>query len=258
MGGLPQLGFSPDGRHLACYDSRHLCVWDVENKTISDERLVEHQVRFNCAGFSPNVRYLAVGFEWEFVGMLDLSIGPHQTIVAGYDGPVDCVAFSPNGSQLVSVSRGSGYIWNTETWTRDKIRGLYHPERAEFSNDGRLLLIHHDRRMKHYVDASTLKEVDPPRSWVPADITTFPAPRFLIFLSNDGHSLCLKKGGQTIHFCWFPDSFAARSKVAQYKDMVCIGGKRGEVLSIDLAGFEVPDIPIPHIPPPRIPTPPSR
>ena len=152
---------------------------------------------------------------------------------------MDRVVFSPNGSQLVSVSYDSVYIWNTETWTRDEIHDLYYSERAEFSNDGRFILIRDDDGEKHYVDTSTLEKVDPSGSWVPA---TFPAPRFPVFLSDDRRSLCLKKGDQTIHFCWFPDSFRARSAVAQYKDMVCLGGWSGEVLSIDLAGFEVPDI----------------
>ena len=189
--------------------------------------------------FSPDVRYLAVGFVWGFVRMVDLSIEMHQTVLAGHESFVDCVAFSPNGGQLVSVSSQSAYVRNTETWTRDKIRGLLSTNRAEFSNDGRIILVHYGHGRKHYVDASTLKEVDPPGSWVPA---TFPAPRFPVFLSDDKRSLCLKKGNQTIHFCWFPDSFMAYSKVAQYKDMVCLGGWGGEVLCIDLTGFEVPDI----------------
>ena len=100
-------------------------------------------------------------------------------------------------------------------------------------------MVQHRDWTEHYVDASTLKKVEPRSSWVPA---TFPAPRFPVFLSDDKRSLCLKKGDQTIHFCWFPDSFEAFTHVAQYNDMVCIGGTSGEVLSIDLAGFEVPDI----------------
>ena len=81
-----------------------------------------------------------------------------------------------------------------------------------------------------------------PGSWVPADVSTFPAPRFLVFLSDGKRGLCLKKGDRTIHFCWFPDSFVASSEVVQYKDMVWVGGSSGKALSIDLAGFEVPDI----------------
>ena len=196
-------------------------------------------------------------------GMLDLSIGTHQTMLAGHTWPVRCIAFSPNGSQLVSVSSNSVYVWNTETWAQYGAQDYQLVGRAEFSNDGRLILIHESYGEEwggilqsyeewggifqsygeeYYVDASTLERVDPPESWVPANVSTFPAPRFPVFLSDDNRSLCLKKGDQTIHFCWFPDSFVACSKVAQYKDMVCLGGWRGEVLSIDLAGFEVPDI----------------
>ena len=179
---------------------------------------------------------------WRFLGILDLSIGTHQTMLAGHIYSVDCIAFSPNGSQLASISYNSVYVWNTETWTQDKIHGLDSLRWAEFSSDGRLILIHHWRGSKHYIDASMIKEVDPPGSWVPADVSTFPAPRFLVFLSNGKRGLCLKKGNRTIHFCWFPDSFMASSEAVQYKDMVWVGGSSGEALSIDLAGFEAPDI----------------
>ena len=152
---------------------------------------------------------------------------------------VPWVAFSSNGSQLVSASPDSVYVWNTETWARYGVQHHFALKRAEFSNDGRFILIDRVLGEKLHVDTFTLKKVDPPESWVPA---TFPAPRFPVFLSGDQHSLCLKKGNQTIHFCWFPDSFVAYSNVAQYRDMVCVGGRYGEVLCIDLAGFEVPDI----------------
>ena len=238
---LPQLEFSPDGRHLACYFDGNVRVWDVGNKTISIERSLEHISNVSYLEFSPDGCYLAVTFRWGIVGMLDLSIGTRQTVLAGHESSVDCVAFSPNGSQLVSVSLNSVYIWNTKTWTRDKIHGLDSLRRAEFSDDGRLILIHKYNWGNHCIGASTLKKVRQPGSSVPADVTTFPAPRLPVFISNDRRSLCLQKGNQTIHFCWFPDSFQA-SSIAKYKDLVCIGGEHGEILSIDLGGFEVPDI----------------
>ena len=101
---------------------------------------------------------------WGFLGILDLSIGTHQTMLAGHIYSVDCVAFSPNGSQLASVSYNSVYVWNTKTWTQDKIHGLNSSRQAKFLNDGRLILIHHWRGSKHYIDASMIKEVDPPGS----------------------------------------------------------------------------------------------
>ena len=167
-------------------------------------------------------------------------------MLAGHILPVDCVAFLPNGSLLVSVSSDSVCIWNTNTWAREKIDYIHGAKEAEFSNDGGLILIRDSQswfqRQDHYIDASTLKEVKKPWWRVSVGVTTFPAPRFPVSLSDDKRSLCLKKGGQTIHFCWFPDSFEASTEVGQYKDTVCLGGRGGEVLSIDLARFKVPHI----------------
>ena len=89
---------------------------------------------------------------------------------------------------------GEGWRWphKARTWGS-----------AEFSGGGRFLRL---KKKYHYnyvvVDALTLEEVDSPVSWLSVDVTTFPAPRFPVFFSDNERSLCLKKGDHTIHFCW--------------------------------------------------------
>ncbi|KAF8337383.1 WD40-repeat-containing domain protein [Cantharellus anzutake] len=197
--------FSPDSRYLAAGTSKAVRIWDVQDP----DQGVHLELSFWKLGF--------------FEGC-DFSFSPDGGYLVFFD--------SMSESLIVEVP-----IWND---TADWEGHSYEVERVRFSPDGkRLVSACWDEA--HVWDTSLWTRIyclDVSEEFP----TIYPPPRMPVFPSQNRRSLCAVKGERTIHLCWLPDWFETSTDIAQYEELVCLGGKKGEVLFLDISGFEMPDI----------------
>ena len=78
--------------------------------------------------------------------MQDITTGKNVERSLRHGGPVQSVAFSPDGSRALTVgTEGAAQVWDSGSWQplmRIEGKGLESPEYGEFSPDGRYLLAH--------------------------------------------------------------------------------------------------------------------
>ena len=147
-GTIDALALTADGGYLACCGWKHETVVVVDATTGEAAARFEAGVRVRCVRFSPDGQTLVAGCEdgalriWSW----RTDDGP-RTVPTGSLAVYD-VAFSPDGSQLVSCSGdwrnpepGEVVCWNTGDWSElRRLAGHSHAVRSlAFSGDGRLV-----------------------------------------------------------------------------------------------------------------------
>jgi WD40 repeat protein len=138
------LTFSPDGEHLLAGESRPCCggslqQWDVDEYR-SPMTLLGYGLRFRDLEYSPDGSMLAVAFEGSPVfWLIDASGGDPIRTFEGHSYQVNGVAFSPDGTLLVSGSRDHKVgLWRVEdgVWLHTLVGHDDDVNSVAFSPDG--------------------------------------------------------------------------------------------------------------------------
>ena len=114
-GGVNDLAFHPDGRHLAVAGSEVVEVWDVAGHTKVHE-LRGHSKWVYGVAFSPDGKWLATGGWDRTIKLWDAATGEERLTIFGHEGFVLDLAFSPDSRSLASTGEDrSVRLWEVPT-----------------------------------------------------------------------------------------------------------------------------------------------
>jgi WD40 repeat protein/serine/threonine protein kinase len=102
-GGVNDLAFHPDGRHLAVAGAQVVEVWDV-GATKKVHELRGHSKWVYGVAYSPDGKWLATGGWDRTIKLRDAATGEEKLTIFAHDGFVLDLAFSPDSRSLVSTS----------------------------------------------------------------------------------------------------------------------------------------------------------
>ena len=140
-GGVNDLAFHPDGRHLAVAGSEIVEVWDVAARTKVHE-LRGHSNWVYGVAYSPDGKWLATGGWDRTIKLWDAATGEERLTIFGHEGFVLDLAFSPDSRSLASTSEDrSVRLWEVPT---GRPIGVFHGhtdfvQAVAFAPDGREL-----------------------------------------------------------------------------------------------------------------------
>jgi eukaryotic-like serine/threonine-protein kinase len=140
-GGVNDLAFHPDGRHLAVAGAEVVEVWDVgAPKRVRELR--GHSKWVYGVAYSPDGKWLATGGWDRTIKLRDAATGEEKLTIFAHDGFVLDLAFSPDGGALVSTSEDrSVRLWEVPS---GRPLGVLHShsdfvQAVAFAPDGREL-----------------------------------------------------------------------------------------------------------------------
>ena len=115
--GLWELAFSPDGHWLASasWDTR-VRLWNLDNLDEIIPPLRAHSGAAWSVAFSPDSRTLATGGIDATIKLWNLAPLQQTATLRGHTGPVNGLAFSRDGTLLVSSGDGTARLWRAATF----------------------------------------------------------------------------------------------------------------------------------------------
>lgn len=140
MGAVYSVSFSPDGKYVVSgsYDA-DIRIWDVEGGEVDYSPLTGHKSSVNSVAYSSDGTWIVSGSEDRTVRIWNAQNGQ---LVAGpfkHTKPVECVAFLPDGTRVVSGCERTLRIWDVESGKIDSNSGperIHEVRAVRFSADG--------------------------------------------------------------------------------------------------------------------------
>jgi len=123
-GTIAAVQFSPDGKLLASGSfEKSMRLWNAADGSFSVSAEFSANGEVDALGFRPDNKQLAIGDSAGYVYIWDVALG-QEIARLPHEDKVTSVNFSPDGKQLVSVSRKTALVWNTQiipTVTRENL-----------------------------------------------------------------------------------------------------------------------------------------
>ncbi|KAF8319815.1 WD40-repeat-containing domain protein [Cantharellus anzutake] len=267
IGPISSIAISSASRRVAsASEDSTVYIWDMATSSPL-WKLEGHAEGVYNIVYSPDARRLASTSKDKTVRIWDVRTGILLWTLEGHTGETLDVAFSPDSLTLASTSRDmTTRVWSVETgtllWTihlngihdayslndrhlciwdattKNQILDLPlpplpyrfdgHPwDHISFQSDSSILL-----KSKHYsaifdITEKTLTAPSPSQAESPSSAPT-------VVLDSSENSLYVKREGGSLRLCFLPDYFEATTPVVQNESYVCIGGKSGEVVCVEL------------------------
>ncbi|KAI5892694.1 WD40 repeat-like protein, partial [Schizophyllum commune H4-8] len=111
--------FSPDSKNLAIASADSLQIWDISACCcIAMKTHQQDDLDITCIAYSPGGAHVAYGTQSGTVWLWDLETDHSSQVgntLEGRNQRIACVAFSPAGKTIASISGEALRIWDAET-----------------------------------------------------------------------------------------------------------------------------------------------